>query len=248
MAMGILDEIFDVPGWDEEESSILKEAPGDDEQPAGGEEAPADANAGDDANADNNAEDAPEDQNDEDQGEGNQDNDNQQDNYDIDTDTGDDGEEGDMPQQDDQNDAGGGGGNDEVDGGEEASEETQSLKDKYDQLYAELTPEERAYRNMVLKNEYKDLHTLCGNIIMQTGYFPNVATTQDIVKRIIKSLQNFRKYIAFYLTDIYDTKSFYENKYQYEVYLQVFNGIKSVFQELEKMMSHLDEESSKDKK
>lgn len=246
MAKGILDEIFNVPGWDEEESSVLKEAPGDDE-PAGGEEAPADTNAGDDANADNNAEDAPEDQATDDQGEGNQDNDDQQDNFDIDTDAGDDGE-GDMAQQDDQNDAGGGGGNDEVDSGEEASEETQSLKDKYDQLYAELTPEERAYRNMVLKNEYKDLHTLCGNIIIQTGYFPNVSTTQDIVKRVIKSLQNFRKYIAFYLSDIYDTKSFYENKYQYEVYLQVFNGIKSVFQDLENMMSHEDKDSSKYKK
>ena len=243
MTKGILDEIFDLPGWEDEESSVLKEAPGDDE-PTGGDDAPAD-DAGNDANADNNAEDAPQ----EDQGEDNQDNDDQQDNFDIDTDNTDDGE-GEAPEgedQDNQTADGGAGGADGTDD-DAPSEEMQSKKDEYDQLYKELTPEEIAYRNMVLKNEYKDLHTICGSILTQTGYFPNVAVTQDLVKRLIKSLQNFRKYIAFYLTDIYDTKSYYENKFQYEVYLQIFNGIKSVFQDLEKMMSHIDEEQSKDKK
>ena len=167
MAMGILDEIFDVPGWDEEESSVLKEAPGDDEPAGDNEDTPDD---GGDANADNNAEDTPDDQSQDDQGEGNQDNDDQQDNFDIDTSDGDNGEE--APEGDDQGDLNGDGrdNNDDADSGEEASEETRSIKDKYDQLYAKLTPEERAYRNMVLKNEYKDLHTLCGNIILQTFF------------------------------------------------------------------------------
>ena len=247
MSKGILDEIFDVSGWDEEDLSPLKEAP-DDEQPSGGD-APADDN-GDDANADNNAEDAEQDQNAddnaEDQGDDNQDNDDQQDNFDIDTDNADDGEGEDQPEDDQEAPADGGA--DETEPDEEASQQSQNLKDMYDQLYKDLTPEERAYRNMVLKNEYKDLHTICGSILMQTGYFPNVAETQPLLKRVIKSLQSFRKYISFYLTNIYDTKSFYENKYQYEVYLQIFNGIKGIFQDLEKMMSHQDDESSKEKR
>lgn len=233
MSMGILDEVFNLDTY-EDESIPLKEAP-DDEQPSGADDAPAEDTGNDDNAADNNTEDAPQDQTDDQQGE-DQGNDDQQDNFDIDTDTND-GEEG----QDGENpdDAGDDSGTDNTaDDSGEASEESQSQKDQYDQLYKELTPEERAYRDMVLKNEYKDLHSLCGSILMQTGYFPNVSDTQDILKRLIKSLQNFRKYIAFYITNVYNTKSFFENRYQYEVYLQIFNGIKNVFESLQKMLSH----------
>lgn len=243
MSMGILNEIFNVPGRDEEDLHIIKEAP-DDEEPSGGADAPADDNAGD--NADNNAEDAPQDQNTEDQNGENQDNDDQQeDNFDINTDDTDGGDEGgDQEGQNNQQvtDAGGGA-NQNGDAEEEASEETKNLKDKYDQLYKDLTPEERAYRDMVLKQEYKELHRLCSSIIVQVGYFPNTLDTQPLLKRIIKSLHSFKEYISFYLTDIYSTKSFFENKYQFEVYLQIFNGIKSIFKDLEKMMSHEDEDS-----
>lgn len=232
-----LDEIFNVSGWDEENLSIIKEAP--DDEPTGGEDAPPEDNA------DNNAEDAPpQDQQQEDQEEGNQDNADQQDNFDIDSDnTG--GEEGEQDQEGEDQGNPEGNEDDQTETDNETSEESQNLKDKYDQLYANLTPEEKAYRNMVLKNEYKNLYTLCGSILVQTGYFPNIAESQDVLKRIIKSLQNFRKYIEFYITNIYDTKSFYENKYQYEVYLQIFNGIKSIFKDFENMMSHIDEKTSK---
>ena len=250
MTKGILDEIFNVPGREEDEDlSVIKEAP-DDEQPSGGNDAPAEDNA-DNAEADNNAEDAEQDQNAddtaEDQGEEDQDNDDQQDNFDIDTDNTDDGEGEDL-EGNDQNDANDAGGtNQEEPNGDEASEESKNLKDTYDQLYKDLTPEEKAYRDMVLKNEYKELHRLCGSVIMQAGYFPNVAESQQILKRLIKSLHNFRKYIGFYLTEVYPTKSFYENKFQYEVYLQVFNGIRSIFEDMKKMMAHEDLDS-KDKK
>ncbi len=247
MTKGILDEIFDLPMYDED-VTIIKEAP-DDEEPSGGGDAPAD-----DVGNDDNAEDAPQDQeqqqdddqNGEDQG---NEEDQNQDNFDIDTDNTDDGEGEGQEGEDQDNPESGDVDQTAPEDDEEASEESQNKKDQYDQLYKDLTPEERAYRNMVLKNEYKDLHTLCGSILMQTGYFPNVTETQPLMKRLIKSLQNFRTYIGFYLTDVYDTKSFYENKYQYEVYLQIFNGIKGIFSDLEKMMSHLDEDKeSQDKK
>ena len=239
MTMGILDEIFDVPTSDEEK--ILIEAPGDEDTP-GGDDAPATDDAGNDAeeapadDADNAAEDQTDDQNaEEDQG-----NENQDDNFDIDTNADDDAGEGEDQPDADQTAANATGGPDADSEEDETSQEAKSKKELYDQMYKDLTPEERAYRDMILKDQYKELHRMCGSIVMKTGYFPNIAESQPLLKRLIQSLNNFRKYIGFYLTDVYPTKSFYENKYQYEVYLQIFNGIKSIYSDLEAMLSHED--------
>ena len=241
MTMGILDEIFDVPTSDEEK--ILIEAPGDEDAP-GGDDAPAADDAGNDAeeapadDADNAAEDQTDDQNAEED---------QDDNFDIDTNADDDTGEGEDQPDADQTTANATGGADAESEEDETSEEAKSKKELYDQMYKDLTPEERAYRDMMLKKQYKELHSMCATIAMKTGYFPNISESQPLLKRLIQSLNNFRKYIGFYLTNVYPTKSFYENKYQFEVYLQIFNGIKSIYTDLEAMLSHENKESQ-DKK
>lgn len=251
--MSILDELFEL-----DPNKILNEAPGDDD--AGGETVDASPNAGNDnpddntggdndaGNTDDNQDTNADDNNDDQQqDDNNQDNDNQgdqenDDNFDINTDdTGGDDEGGDEGGEDT-----GGDNADTSDANtDEPSEEAKTTKDEYDKIYKDLTPEERANRDMILKQNFKELHRICGDLIHQTSYFPNTESSQKLVKRLISSLHNFRKYIAFYLTNIYSTKSHIENRIEYEKYQQIFNGIKSIYQQFEGMLAHKDETDNK---
>ena len=118
---------------------------------------------------------------------------------------------------------------------EDISDDSKSTKDLYDQMYKDLTPEEKANRDMVLKNQYKDLRRICNILIQNTGYFPNTLNSQDIIQRLIESLTSFKNFINYYLSYIYSTKSYIENNIEYNKYLQVLNGIKIIYDDLAKI-------------
>lgn len=231
---------------------MLFEAPGDDDA-GGGDAENVDLAADDQGN--DNADDAG-DQNADDNADQNQDdnqnNDNQQandDNFDID-----DNDNQDEDQPDDMGD----GGNDapatsDNNNGEEGAENdvTDAEKDinqQIDAIYNDLTPAEKSRKDLELRNLYKEMYYDIHSLITDTERFPNTSQNKDITTRLLKNLNDFKDSIVYYLSNIYDTKSHLENRTKYYEFIQVYAGIKAIFDDLHDAMSHLNPDMEKEEK
>lgn len=221
----------------------LFEAPGDDE---GGNDNNVDlaANNNDQNNTDaentnDNAQD--QDNNADQNAEDNQQNNNQNDqvnddNFDID-DTADDNppENTDTPAADDNAGDNEGSKND-------ISEEEKEENNEIDQIYNGLSALEKSRMDIALRNQYKELYYDIASLIQDTEKFPNTADSAEFMDRLLINLRNFKKYIVYYLNNIYDTKAHLENKVAYMQFIQIYNGIKSVYDDLRVGMAHLTDE------
>lgn len=219
---------------------MLFEAP-DDEDAGGGDAENVDLATDDQGNdnADNAAEDQNADDNADQNQNNNQNNDNQQandDNFDID-----DNDNQDEDQPDDI-----GGGNDAPapqDNGEEGAENdvTDAEKDinrQIDAIYNDLSPAEKSRKDLELRNLYKEMYYDIHSLITDTERFPNTSQNKEITTRLLKNLNDFKDSIVYYLSNIYDTKSHLENRTKYYEFIQIFSGIKSIFNDLHDAMSH----------
>ena len=221
---------------------LIQEAPGDDEGGGGGENVDLAADdAGDEGgndNADNNDNNANNDDNNNDNqnqnndNKGNQEND---DNFDIDTEEGDNPDEGEGNEGGDTPDAGTGGDDNTEPQETDAEKERNSA---FDRIYNELTPAEKQKRDSVLRMQYRDLYLALDGIINDTSEFPNTTQSNKIVRALIRNLRDFKKYVSFYLTDIYSSKSHLENKIQYDTFMQIFHGVEKIYKDLSTGMSH----------
>lgn len=224
---------------------LLFEAPGDDNNAGGGDadtvDLAADDQGGND-NADDNTNDTgdqnTDDNTNQDQNQdNNQNNDNQQandDNFDIDdNDAGDD-------QPDDM-----GGGDDtaastDTDNADnEVTDEEKDINQEIDSIYNDLSPAEKSRKDLELRAQYKDLYYSIRSLIVDTEKFPNTSQNKNVSERLLKNLRDFSKYIVYYISNVYDTKSHLENKTKYFEFIQIFNGIKLIFDDLRAAMSHL---------
>ena len=223
--------------------SSIMEAPGDENE--GGNDNNVDLAADDNTNNDNqnaddnNADNDTDENNDQDQENQNDENRGDQtndDNFDID--------DNDQPPENDEGD------NDNpeptTDNNEEGSENDISAEEKdenaeKDKIYVELTPAERQRMDLQLRDQFKELYYDIGGIIEDSEKFPNTRDSIEIMDRLLKNLRNFKKYIVYYLSNIYDTKSDIENKIVYTQYIQIYLGIKSIYDDLRQGLAHTDD-------
>ena len=220
--------------------TLIQEAPGDDE---GGntvdltaDDAGGNDNAENTDNADqNNADDNTEENNDDQNNTGDQEND---DNFDIDdTDEGNGGNDDEEGGDEENNDTGDEGG-DENKEEPEATDEEKEKNALFDRIYQNLSPAEKARMDKVLREQYKNLFVAIDGIINDTSRFPNLSDSNRVVKLLIRNLVDFKKYILAYLSEIYSTKSHLENRIKYEEFLQIYNGIESIYIDLKNNMGH----------
>lgn len=117
------------------------------------------------------------------------------------------------------------------DEGTEDNEENGKLGDS---LYQNLTPEEKANRDYAQKQEYLDMHHSCNRMIGQLNHFPMTSQSTKQIKPLMDALYSFKTYISYYLNHIYSTKSYLENHIKFIEYLQILDGFRQVFKEMEK--------------
>ena len=230
---------------------MLFEAPGDDDA-GGGDAENVDLAADDQGN--DNADDAG-DQNADDNADQNQDdnqnNDNQQandDNFDID-----DNDNQDEDQPDDMGDGGNDApatsdNNDEEGAENDVTDAEKDINQQIDAIYNDLTPAEKSRKDLELRNLYKEMYYDIHSLITDTERFPNTSQNKDITTRLLKNLNDFRDSIVYYLSNIYDTKSHLENRTKYYEFIQVYAGIKAIFDDLHDAMSHLNPDIEKEEK
>jgi cobalamin biosynthesis protein CobT len=192
----------------------------DNNNDSGNEDNADDANDNqEDQNTDENQDDNQEDdnQNDENQDEDNNDED---ENYDI----NDDDENQDDENQDENSD----------DTTDDSSDETadskaDALKAKDREVFDSLSIAEQQIKIKELKNQFADLYNNCSSIIERLNDVAlELIDEYPQLKKISSVLYELKDMISFYILNIYDTKSFFENDIVFNRYLLILNGIKGV--------------------
>lgn len=212
----------------------------DDNTTGGGENNAADNNAAADNNQNDTAENNDTNNNDN-QEDNNQDDQNQEDDQQNDDENQDDNNDEDNQDEDDDfgiNDDDEDGGDDNQDDGgdsdsseEESNLDPNSLKAKDRELFDSLSIPEQQIKVRELKSQFAELYSNCISIIDRIndiGLELNDEYPQ--LKRLSEVLYKLKDTISFYILNIYDIKSYFENDIIFNRYLTILNGVKKVLE------------------
>ena len=207
----------------------------DDDNTTGGENNNAAEN--NDAAADNNNNDQNDDnktddnnQEDQNQDDNQEDENNQDENQDDNTDEEDDdfGINDDDNGEDDENTDEGGEDN-TADSEETSNLDQNSLKAKDRELFDSLSIPEQQIKVKELKNQFGELYGNCLSIIDRLNNISlELNDEYPQLKRLNEILYNLKDTISFYILNIYDIKSYFENDIIFNRYLAILNGVKTV--------------------
>lgn len=114
------------------------------------------------------------------------------------------------------------------DNGEEESKiDPDSLKNKDRELFDSLSIAEQQIKIKELKKQFGDLYSNTVSLIDRFNEISIEVGSDSIqINKIIKILLDLKSMISFYILNIYDIKSFFENDIAFNRYLVIFNGIK----------------------
>lgn len=174
----------------------------------------------DDQNNDDNQDDNKDDnQNDENQDDNNQDEDD--DNYDInDDDNGDD-----ENNEDDNSD------NTDESSDNTADSKADALKAKDREVFDSLSIAEQQIKIKELKKQFSNLYNNCSSIIERLNDLTiELIDEYPQLKKVSAVLYELKNMISFYILNIYDTKSFFENDIVFNRYLTILNSVKGVLE------------------
>lgn len=142
------------------------------------------------------------------------------------------------------------GGNDtsEGDGNDESSEDpssekiNSSLKDKEDELFADLSDEQKAIRDSELKGCFAELYNSVNEIIERINNVHKTEYTLDVFEFISGKLNELKSLIHYYLTVTFDTKSYIENQISYQECLAILNTINEMLKNVKKSQNAQEEQ------
>lgn len=139
------------------------------------------------------------------------------------------GEEGgDMPADDGTGEASG---EEETSIGEEKTPD--EIKQLEDELFASLTPEQLAIKNLELKNLYIDLYDVVEGLIVRINDLPKNAKFISVVEFISDNLSELKAILIDYINGgTYNALSYTENSINYNKFVAVLHGINKMIQEI----------------
>ena len=108
-------------------------------------------------------------------------------------------------------------------------------KGKYDSIYDELSDTEKINKDNKLKEDFKTLYEAICTLIKRCSLIPNTSDNLKVMKRIILNLNDLKQYIIYYINKSYSSKSYIENSIEFYKYLAIYNGINTIFTNIEKM-------------
>lgn len=165
-----------------------------------------------------NDDDNQEDENQDDNNDDNQDDENQDDDFGID----DDDNGGDDDNNEDET-------SDINSDEEESNLDPDSLKAKDRELFDSLSIPEQQIKVRELKNQFSELYNNCISIIDRLNDISLELNDQyPQLKRMSDTLYDLKNTISFYILNIYDIKSYFENDITFNRYLTILNGVKTV--------------------
>ena len=109
---------------------------------------------------------------------------------------------------------------------------------EFDKIYSQLTPQEKALHDHELRHNYKKLYNSIDVIVDKTVKLPRTSQTLEATTNLLHTLFEFKKYILYYIKNIYENKTLIENTIEYWKYMSVLGAYKAVYKELNKVLAN----------
>ena len=103
-----------------------------------------------------------------------------------------------------------------------------------DDIFSELTPEQRRIQELNLKTDFSKLYDDCVTYVDRINKLDKNEKTLEVLDKTITSLISLKQYIYSYITDTFDTKTYFENQCIYQKCLVCLAAINNVLEELAK--------------
>lgn len=116
--------------------------------------------------------------------------------------------------------------------GEES--EVDDIKQKEEEIYSNLTPEQLDIKHKELKNQFLEMYDIVVAIIERIGETSTSEENIGTVQYISTNLTNLKDMLTDYMNSVYKTKSYMENSINYNRFLAVLNGINKIIEEMNK--------------
>ena len=163
---------------------------------------------------------------------------------------GEDDGDSDEPDGDDSGEDGDASGEDVDDSGEDGDEPDEDnlnpnnrLTDIEDKIYQDLSDEEKISRVMELKANTTQVYSNCSEIVDQLNNIRKTTINSEVIEDLINSINNMKKYTLDYITNVYDNKTYSENKVWYSQACGFMDGIRKILYELEREQTKQNKES-----
>lgn len=110
--------------------------------------------------------------------------------------------------------------------------EIDELKQKEEEMYRNLTPEQLDIKHKELKSQFLTMYDLATSISERINDAKVNDNSIKVIKYISEQLARFKDMVTDYVNQVYRTKSFIENSINYNKFMAVLNGINKILEEL----------------
>lgn len=115
---------------------------------------------------------------------------------------------------------------------EEPESEVDDIKQREEELYNELSPEQLDIKHRELKNQYLAMYDMVVSIIDRIGDVNVAEENIHTVEYVSNNLSKLKDMLTDYVDSVYQTKSYIENSINYNRFLAVLNGINKILEEM----------------
>ncbi len=154
--------------------------------------------------------------------------------YKIDTDNPDAEGDGDEAPADDNTDAGEGAADDEGDNPDN------EIKTQEDEIFSDMSPEQRRIQDEELKENYIKLYNTIGDLIGRLNQITVDNESREPIAFVVNQLTDMKQFVFKYLSEVYSTKTYIENNINYQQYLVILSNINELLLKLNIKSSDID--------
>ena len=112
----------------------------------------------------------------------------------------------------------------------------QDLGAMEDEIFASLNTAQKTIKVAELKGTFSALYRSCDETLDKVSKLPNTKETAMVYNNVTNRLMDLKKYLEFYITYTFDTKTYLENQAIYQKYLAIYSAIKEALCTVDKKL------------
>ena len=122
----------------------------------------------------------------------------------------------------------------EDDADDDGQNDSEEIKNIDSDIYSILSPVEKEEKRKKQKDLFSNIYEDADDIIEKISLIVKTDENTEVLSNLIKSLSDIKEYVADYIVNVFDSKTYAENDIVYNKFLVCFKAAENILKELEK--------------
>lgn len=119
-------------------------------------------------------------------------------------------------------------------GSKESDSKVDKIKEKEEDIFSNLSPEQLDIRHKELKNQFLSMFDMTTDVVQRINNISLDTKDIPVIQYASDTLSKLRSMLTDYMNSVYKTKSYTENHINYNRFLATLNGINKILEEINK--------------